>query len=99
QAVVGLATFQTWQLVVRWGAREDRTDEAVGFALALDIIAVVLGAGGAAAVLWLFGEGLLGDRDLLLPAFLTCCVFLLAIQSTPVGLLRLHDRYAWAVGA
>ena len=99
QAVVGLATFQTWQLVVRWGAREDRAAEAVGFALALDILAVLFGAAGAAAALWLFGEGLLGDRDLLLPAFLTCCVFLLSIQSTPVGLLRLHDRYAWAVGA
>ncbi|MCB2084010.1 MAG: oligosaccharide flippase family protein, partial [Sphingomonadaceae bacterium] len=38
QTVTGLANFQTWQFVVRWGANGDGAGEATGFAIALDAI-------------------------------------------------------------
>ena len=47
QAITGLASFQTWQAVVRWGQRRDTEADAVGFALALDFLTVA--AGGIAA--------------------------------------------------
>ena len=37
QTVTGLANFQTWQFVIRWGASEDGPGEATGFAIALDL--------------------------------------------------------------
>src|SRR3546814_2867632 len=43
QMVTGIANFQTWQFVVRWGSGEDGPGEATGFAIALDILSVVVG--------------------------------------------------------
>jgi len=56
QAITGLASFQTWQAVVRWGQRHETQRDAVGFALALDLLAVA--GGGLAGGLLL---GLAGD--------------------------------------
>ena len=38
QTVTGLANFQTWQFVVRWGVGEDGPGDATGFAIALDML-------------------------------------------------------------
>ena len=43
QTVTGLANFQTWQFVVRWGSDPQGPGEATGFAIALDLLSVVLG--------------------------------------------------------
>ena len=43
QTVTGLANFQTWQFVVRWGVGEDGPGDATGFAIALDMLSVALG--------------------------------------------------------
>ena len=52
QAVTGLANFQTWQFIVRWGANgngeANATAEATGFAIALDSLSVVMGIAMAA---------------------------------------------------
>ena len=58
QAITGLASFQTWQAVVRWGHGRDDPSEAVGFALALDLLTVVLGSVGAALLLYFAGDWL-----------------------------------------
>lgn len=99
QAMVGIAGFHTWQLVVRWGGREETADDAVGFALALDAVSVVVGIALSAILLYPLEGWLPLDRDHQLPALLFCVASMLAIRSTPTGLLRLHDRYAWAVAA
>src|SRR3546814_19803113 len=52
QTVTGLANFQTWQFVVRWGSGEDGPGEATGFAIALDLLSVALGANLAAVLVW-----------------------------------------------
>jgi O-antigen/teichoic acid export membrane protein len=45
QAITGLASFQTWQAVVRWGRRKETAEDAAGFTIALDLLSI---AGGAA---------------------------------------------------
>lgn len=99
QAVMGLANFQTWQFVVRWGAGPDGPGEATGFAIALDLLSVALGTVLAAV--------LVGSAPLWLPlppeqlpvAFGYCMVSLLAIRTTPTGLLRLRFKYGLATTA
>lgn len=109
QALTGIASFQTWLFVVRWGNRaaetarpageDDPGRDVIGFAVALDILSMLSGA-VVAGVLVLTASHWLGlPSDLALPTFLFCAASLLAIRSTPTGILRLHDRYALAAGA
>ncbi|MDP4574279.1 lipopolysaccharide biosynthesis protein [Qipengyuania sp. G39] len=99
QTVTGIANFQTWQFVVRWGAGEDGPAEATGFAIALDILSIVLGTVLAAALCWSAQFWLPLPPDLLWLAFGFCMVSLLAIRTTPTGLLRLRFEYGRATAA
>ena len=99
QTVTGLANFQTWQFVVRWGAGEDGPAEATGFAIALDILSIALGTVLAAALCWSAQFWLPLPPDLLWLAFGFCMVSLLAIRTTPTGLLRLRFEYGRATAA
>lgn len=99
QAVTGIASFQTWQVVVRWGQDREGARDAVGFAIALDFLTIFVGGAAAALLLLLAGDWLPVPRDLRVEALGFTLVFLLAIRSTPTGILRLHDRYARAAAA
>ncbi len=99
QALVGFVSFQTWQVVVRWGQTKQTLGDATGFALALDGLSMVAGTIAAALVLWLAGDWLPLPPELRLAAFGYTLVLLLTLRSTPTGILRLHDRYARAATA
>jgi len=99
QAIAGLFSFQTWQAVVRWGQRRETVGDAIGFALALDLLTVLAGSAAAALLLGLAGDWLPVAPDLRGEAFALTVVWLLAIRSTPTGILRLHDRYAKGAAA
>ena len=99
QTVTGLANFQTWQFVVRWGASEEGPGEATGFAIALDLLSLVLGTVLAAGLVWSADFWLPLPDDLLGVAFGYCMVSLLAIRTTPTGLLRLRFKYGLATAA
>lgn len=99
QAITGLASFQTWQAVIRWGQNEETTSDAVGFALALDLLTVLAGAIAAALLLELAGDWLPVPRELRGETFALTIVFLLAVRSTPTGILRLRDLYAQGAAA
>jgi O-antigen/teichoic acid export membrane protein len=99
QAITGLASFQTWQTVIRWGQRKETVDDAVGFALALDLLTVAVGGVVAALLLEFSGSWLPVPPELRGETFALTLVFLLAIRSTPTGILRLHDRYAQGAAA
>jgi O-antigen/teichoic acid export membrane protein len=99
QAIVGIASFQTWQAVVRWGHDREDPAEAVGFALALDLVTVVVGSIGAGLLLWFGGAWLPVPPALRHEAFWLTVATLLAVRSTPTGILRLHDHYALAATA
>ncbi len=106
QAVTGFSSFQTWQFIVRWGADPDkpgidiaRAREATGFAVALDGLSIVVGT-LASAVLVLTAQAWLDvPGELLGLTFAYCVVSLLAIRTTPTGMLRLHSEYGKATGA
>ena len=99
QTVTGLANFQTWQFVVRWGAAAEGPGEATGFAIALDFLSVILGTVMAAALVWSAQYWLPLPHDLLWVAFGFCVVSLLAMRSTPTGLLRLRFQFGRATAA
>jgi O-antigen/teichoic acid export membrane protein len=99
QTVTGLANFQTWQFVVRWGADDKGPGEATGFAIALDFISVLLGTALAAALVWSTKLWLPLPADMRAIAFGFCIVSLLAMRSTPTGLLRLGFRFGLATAA
>lgn len=99
QTVTGLANFQTWQFVVRWGVGEDGPGDATGFAIALDMLSVALGLVLAAALVWSAPLWLPLPAELLPVAFGYCVVALLSIRTTPTGLLRLRFAYARATAA
>ena len=99
QTVTGLANFQTWQFVVRWGSEPDGAGEATGFAIALDFLSVALGALIAAALVWSAQHWLPLPDDLLWLAFGYCIVSLLSMRSTPTGLLRLRVQFGRATAA
>lgn len=99
QTVTGLANFQTWQFVVRWGATSEGPGEATGFAIALDFLSVILGTAMAAVLVWSAQHWLPLPDDLLWVAFWFCVVSLLAMRSTPTGLLRLRFQFGRATAA
>ena len=91
QTVTGLASFQTWQFVVRWSA--GGIARATGFAVALDLLSIGLGAVLAAGLVFSAQYWLPLPADLLWVAFGYCIVSLMAIRMTPLGLLRLNFEY------
>lgn len=99
QAISGLSSFQTWQAIVRWGQRREGVGDAIGFAIALDLVSLVAGLVAAALLLALAGDWLPVPRALRWQAFGLTFVWLLAMRSTPTGILRLHDRYAKGAAA
>lgn len=99
QTVTGLVNFQTWQFVVRWGAGPEGPARAAGFAVALDLISAVVGTIGAAVLVLTAQLWLPLPDELLWTAFGYCLISLLAIRSTPTGLLRLRFEYARATAA
>lgn len=105
QGIAGIVGFQTWQLVVRYGAqRRAAEDEAsvaqvVGFAALLDVGAALVGSLLALFAIYLLGPVLKLPPGFELTAFLFCFVMLLAARSTPVGILRLERRFRDAAAA
>ncbi len=99
QTVTGIANFQTWQFVVRWGAGEEGPRDATGFAIALDILSLVTGTLLAAILVATATLWLPLPEDLLWLTFGYCVVSLFALRSTPTGLLRLRFQYGRATAA
>ncbi|HAN90262.1 MAG: lipopolysaccharide biosynthesis protein [Qipengyuania citrea] len=99
QTVTGIANFQTWQFVVRWGADGDGPADATGFAIALDLLSIALGLVLAAVLVGTAPLWLPLPDELLPVAFGYCVVSLLAIRTTPTGLLRLRFAYARTTAA
>ena len=99
QAIVGVASFSTWQALVRWGSIPGEAGRAAGFAVALDLVSMGCGGLVAAGAVWIAPFWLPLPPDLRMPALALCLASLLAIRSTPTGLLRLQSRYDLAAAA
>lgn len=99
QAASGIAKFQSWQLIIRYGgpalARSDPAtfQHATGFAFALDVSSGVLGMLGAILLLPLVGSWFgLPDQYFWL-AMLYCTLLPTMSAATPTGVLRALDRF------
>jgi O-antigen/teichoic acid export membrane protein len=102
QTVALIVGFQTWQIILRYGTghlhdgRLDRLARLMKAALLLDIGGAVAGCAIAAVAVFAIGPSFGWSPAVQRDAFLFCCVVLLAIRSTPMGLLRLYDRFGAA---
>lgn len=105
QGVAGFASFQSWQIVVRYGmthihaGRGEALTRLLRFSAALDVVSALGGALLATIGLLLLGPLFGWTSDFVWQSIATSAVFVLAVRSTPVGILRLHDRFGHAAGA
>ena len=105
RAASGIAKFQSWQLVVRYGGQglaagdEQPFRTSTGFALALDVSSGIVGMILAVLLLPLIAHWIgIGDQYLWL-AMLYCTLLPTMGAATPQGVLRTLDRFdliSWA---
>ncbi len=103
QAIAAFVSFETWQIVVRYGLPHLRVGRVAAaarlaaFCLALDLAGAFFGCIIASLCVWLLGPRLGWPSDLSHVGLAFSFVILLTVRSTAVGILRLHDRFG--VGA
>jgi O-antigen/teichoic acid export membrane protein len=100
QTLATLVAFQTWQVIVQYGVAPAAIDDQTalgrlfrGCAL-LDLGSALLGALLAWGLLALWGEALGIGPALKRATLVYAIVQLVTIRSTPLGILRLRDRFA-----
>jgi O-antigen/teichoic acid export membrane protein len=105
KAACGLAKFQSWQLIVRYGGRglADGNPEifksSTGFAVALDIASGIVSLIGAVLLLPLLAPYVGIDRQYWWLAFGYCALLPTMGAASPNGILRTLDRFdliSWA---
>jgi O-antigen/teichoic acid export membrane protein len=103
-AVSGVAKFQSWQLIVRYGGRalhgeHEDFKTSTGFAFALDAVSGVGGMLVAVALLPFIATWIGIPADQLWFAMLYCTLLPTMAAATPTGVLRALDRFdqiSWA---
>jgi O-antigen/teichoic acid export membrane protein len=99
KAVSGIAKFQSWQLIVRYGGHgvahgdPEHFKVATGFAFALDMLSGIAGLIGGAALLPFIGEWAGISHQFLWLAMLYCTLLPIMSAATPDGVLRVLDRF------
>jgi len=99
KAVSGVAKFQSWQLIVRYGghgvARGDpeHFQVATGFAFALDMLSGIGGMIVGAALLPFIGERVGIKAEYLWLAMFYCTLLPIMGAATPDGVLRVLNRF------
>ncbi|HKP33590.1 MAG TPA: lipopolysaccharide biosynthesis protein, partial [Sphingomicrobium sp.] len=105
KAVSGIAKFQSWQLIVRYGGHgvahgdPEHFKVATGFAFALDMVSGIGGMLVAAAVLPFIGTWVGISSEYLWLGMLYCTLLPIMSSATPDGVLRVLDRFdliSWA---
>lgn len=104
QALIGIAGFQTWRVVVRYGAPHVHVADWRNFGRlamlcgVIDAVGAVIGIGIAAVAIYGFGDLLEINPAFKDTAFLFNCAMLLAMGSAPAGIVRALDRFDMAAG-
>jgi O-antigen/teichoic acid export membrane protein len=105
QAIAGFVTFQTWQIVVRYGmphfqaGEHDRLDDLILLCALLDAASALAGALLATIAILILAPWFGWTPAVMWQAGLFCAAMLLSLRSTPIGMLRLHDRFAAAAAS
>ncbi len=99
QGIVQFTSFQSWRIVVRYGADPIARGDKNAFArlaivaTLLDIGAALVGGGIAWFVVALFAARFGWDAQVALYALVFAWTMLIAVRSAPMGMLRAHDRF------
>jgi O-antigen/teichoic acid export membrane protein len=105
QLLSNLLQFQTWQIIVQYGVNhiengdETRLARLYRGALLLDGASAVLGIAAAAVVLHFFADALGLSPTLARATLVFNVIMLISLRSTPLGILRLRDRFSLAAAA
>jgi O-antigen/teichoic acid export membrane protein len=103
QALIAVAGFQSWRIVVRYGAphvhaKAWREFGRLGlFCGALDAIGAAFGCLVAYLLIYRTGGLIQINPGYIDPAFWFCCAMLWALVSAPTGIVRALDRFDMAV--
>jgi len=103
QALIAIAGFQTWRVVVRYGARHvhDKAWDKFGrlgmLAGLLDAVGALFGCVIAAIIFFGFAHMLDLNPDYVETAFYFACASLWALVSAPTGIVRALGRFDIAV--
>src|SRR3954471_12180847 len=99
KAVSGLAKFQSWQVIVRYGGHgmahgdPEHFKVATGFAFSLDLVSGIAGMIVGIALLPFIGNWVGITHEYLWLGFLYCTALPLMSSATPDGVLRVLDRF------
>ena len=98
-AAAGVARFQSWQAVIRFGApMAEETDwdslkALLRFTIKLDLASAIFGVALALAFVGFATERLGWPEEARALIYLYCLAVPFLISATPVGILRLFDRF------
>ena len=105
QAIELLASFQSWQIVVRYGIphltarRDTELNDLLRFCVVLEIAAALISAVVLAAVYIGMGRYFGWTDKLVEGAIAFGVVFVISTHWTPIGILRMRDRFDTATFA
>lgn len=105
QLLANLLAFQTWQIIVQYGVSHIENDDEVRLArlyrgaILLDALSVVIGIAAGAIILHFFADELNMKPTLARATLIFNAIMLLAMRSTPIGILRLRGRFSVAAAA
>jgi len=105
QTAAAFVNFQSWQIIIRFAAdgwlagNRPAVARIVGFAFAVDMASALFGLGLIAAAVPLLAPIFAWDTVTQRWTVVFAAALLLAIRSTPIGILRMQDRFAAAAFA
>lgn len=94
-----LVSFDSWQIVVRYGqphlasGNGDALNRVLRFCILIDLASAVAGGLIAAFIIIAFGSLMDLSAGMGLQAWIFCMVMMITIRSSPTGVLRLFDRF------
>ncbi|MBB3585364.1 lipopolysaccharide biosynthesis protein [Sphingomonas sp. BK481] len=100
QALTTFVGFQTWQIIVQYGVQplhdgdSPRLARLFRLAARLDLSSAILGALLTIGILQVWANAFGIPRDLMHYTLVFAVIQLLTIRSTPLGILRLRDKFS-----
>ncbi len=94
-----IVSFDSWQIVVRYGQQHltnddgDALNRVLRFCILIDLASAAVGGLIAAVIIVAFHNLLELPPGMGLQAWLFCMVMMITIRSSPTGVLRLFDRF------
>lgn len=105
QTAAAFVNFQSWQIIIRYAAdpwlsgARPAVARIIGFAFAVDIASALFGLVLIVLAVPLLASMFGWDPTTQMWTIVFAAALLLAIRSTPIGILRLQDRFAAAAFA